>query len=94
MICRNCGYRYDRRTVGFGTLCESCGEYLHTCFNCDIYDSKAERCRSLTTEAVSDRKSRNYCEEFVKNTDIVPGSDSGRGKTSDDFKTLFSMDGE
>lgn len=92
MICRNCGYGYDERTVGFGAVCESCGEYLHSCFNCAIYDSDAERCRSFTTDAVGDRKSRNYCEEFIPHTGIVQGADSERGKTTDDFKDLFDMD--
>ena len=94
MNCRHCGHSYSGRTVGFGILCEKCGEYLHTCINCAIYDEGTERCRSLTTEAVSDRKSRNYCEEFVPNTGIVPGPDSGIEKTADDFKNLFSMDGK
>ncbi len=94
MICNNCGNICDKRTVGFQNLCENCGEYLHTCFNCNIYDSTAERCRSFTTEAVGDRKGKNYCEEFIPNKGIVPGPDSVRGNTSDDFETLFNMNGE
>ncbi len=94
MICKHCGYRYDGRSVGFGVLCESCGKYLHTCFNCTLYNSNAERCRSLTTEAVSDRKSRNFCEEFVPNTGTVPGKNSGKEKAAEHFDDLFSTDGE
>ncbi len=93
MICRNCGYGYDGRTVGFQKLCENCGEYLHTCVNCNIYDSNAKRCRSFTTEAVGDRKDKNYCEEFVPSTDTVQRTDSAEDKSADDFKDLFSMDG-
>lgn len=94
MICKNCGYKYVGRTVGFRTLCENCGEYLHTCFNCAIYDLKAERCRSFTTEAVRDRRDNNYCEEFIQNTDVVTGQDSGKERTVDEFKALFGADRE
>jgi hypothetical protein len=85
---------YDGRTVGFKTICENCDEYLHSCFNCALYNSNADRCRSLTTEAVSDRKSSNYCEEFVKNTDSKPGTNSVKEKSSYDFKALFGADRE
>lgn len=94
MICKNCGNKYDGRTVSFRILCENCGEYLHTCLNCAIYDSIADRCRSLTTEAVRDRKNINHCEEFIPNKGILPEADSGKVKTADDFRTLFSLDGE
>lgn len=94
MICKNCGNKYDGRTVGFRTLCENCGEYLHTCFNCAIYDSNAERCRSFTTEAISDRKDKNYCEEFIQNTGVMTGPDSGKAKTAEKFKALFDADRE
>jgi len=94
MICRNCGCRYESRTVGFKTTCENCNEYLHSCFNCALYNSNADRCRSLTTEAVSDRKGNNYCEEFTPNNDTVPEMDSGAVKSAVDFKALFRMDGK
>ncbi|RKZ10520.1 hypothetical protein DRQ25_02750 [Candidatus Fermentibacteria bacterium] len=94
MICKHCGSRYPGRTVGFGILCEKCGEYLHTCFNCALYNSNAERCRSHTTEAVSDRRGRNYCEEFIPDTRTAAGPDSVKDKIADDFKTLFRVDGE
>lgn len=85
---------HDGRTVGFKTICENCDEYLHSCFNCGLYDSNADRCRSLTTEAVSDRKSSNYCEEFIPNTDSVLETDSAKEKSTDDFKALFGAEGE
>lgn len=94
MICKQCGCGYPGSTVGFQALCENCGEYLHTCFNCVLFNPNAERCRSFTTEAVSDRRSRNYCEEFVPNTDITPEKNSGKRKVTDDFETLFKTNGE
>ena len=94
MICKNCGHRYDGRTVGFKTTCEKCNEYLHTCCNCDLYDPQADRCRSLTTEAIGDRKANNYCEEFVPNIDSEPGTDLIKEKSADDFKTLFGTEGK
>ena len=94
MICRQCGYRYDGRTVGFSILCENCGEYLHTCFNCTLYNPDSARCRSHTTEAVRDVKGKNHCEEFIPNTDIVQGREKGREENADPFNNLFNVDGE
>ncbi len=90
----NCQHKYDVRKVGFKTLCENCGDYLHTCLNCALYDSKVDRCRSLTTEAVKDRKGNNYCEEFVPNKISVLEEDSGEERTSEDFNALFRTGGE
>lgn len=85
---------YEESTIGFKTTCENCDEYLHSCFNCILYDSNVDRCRSLTTEAIRDRRSSNYCEEFVPNTDSAPGTDSVKVKIPNDFKSLFRKDGE
>ena len=93
MICRHCGYEYERETVGFKTTCENCDEYLHSCFQCSLFDVRTSRCRSLTTEPVSDRIKNNYCEEFVKNTDLPQGKDLTVGQKpkrgGDYFNALF-----
>lgn len=94
MICKNCGYRYDGRTVGFKTICENCDDYLHSCINCALYSSNSDRCRSLTTETVRDRRSNNYCEEFIQNTDSLAGTDSTKEKPGTDFEALFGADGK
>jgi len=91
MFCRHCGH--EAEVIGFKAACDKCGEYLHSCVQCDLYDSGSDRCRSLTTEAVSDRNGNNYCEEFVRNTDLPKGPDFQIGKksprTGDDFEALF-----
>ncbi len=94
MICRHCGY--EAEIVGFKTTCEKCSEYLHSCYQCNLYNSRSERCRSMTTEAVSDLTGNNYCEEFAVNTDPPRSKDySGGGKatrTDNDFNALFGQD--
>ncbi len=91
MICRHCGC--ENETVGFKTTCDDCNEFLHSCFQCNLFDSNTDRCRSLTTEAVSDLTGNNYCEEFVQNTDPPPGADFTYERkapgTGDDFNALF-----
>jgi len=94
MICKYCGNEYAGRTVGFNAICERCNEYLHSCFNCALYDSNADRCRSLTTETVSDRKSSNYCEEFVPNSDSISDRIADESKSAVDFNSIFGTDGE
>jgi len=90
MICRKCNFVYERRTIGFKAVCENCGEYLHSCRNCSLYDAGAGRCRSLTTDAVSSIISNNYCEEFVPNKKTSAEEESPHSKTSGDFDALFN----
>lgn len=89
MICQKCGTEYLSGTIGFKAYCESCGSYLHACIHCRIYDRNAERCRSLTTEAVRDREGINYCEEYVpelRSSSILSRNSSA---TKDSFNDLF-----
>ncbi len=90
MKCAGCGTEIDLGTVGFGAVCPRCGAYLHACVQCRLYDSAAERCRSLTTEPVRDREGRNYCGEFVPGNDYSPGG--APGKTGADFERLFGKE--
>jgi len=92
MMCKHCGYRHDAGTVGFKATCENCDEYLHSCLNCALFNPDTDRCRSLTTDAVSDRKSSNYCEEFVQNKNPSEGKDSAKAKSPDDFTALFGAE--
>jgi hypothetical protein len=94
MICVRCGHEYDARTVGFKAVCEGCGEYLHSCVNCRLFDPKADRCRSLTTEAVKDKESLNYCEEYQPLSDGRKSTGSGKVRTAESFDALFRADGE
>ena len=83
---------YTGSSIGFNAICEECKEYLHSCLNCALYNSDSDRCRSLTTEAVSNRGNRNFCEEFTQHTDDIQGRE--KSKSAVDFKSLFGTDGE
>ena len=89
MICQKCGTEYHSRTIGFKAYCESCGSYLHACIHCRIYDRKAERCRSLTTEALRDRGGINYCEEYMPELRSPSTLSGNSSATRDSFSKLF-----
>lgn len=68
MICRKCGTEYDAETIGFKAACENCLAYLHSCFQCTVFDHNAGRCRSLTADISRGMNELNFCEEFVPNS--------------------------
>lgn len=64
MKCAGCGHEHDENVV-FGSVCERCLAWLHSCANCALYERIALRCRSHTTEYAGDPGNRNFCEEFA-----------------------------
>ncbi|MCD4847899.1 MAG: hypothetical protein K8R76_06895 [Candidatus Aegiribacteria sp.] len=89
MICQKCGTEHHSETIGFKAYCESCGSYLHTCIQCSIYDHKAEKCRSLTTEAVRDRGGINFCEEYMPEYRSPSSLSNDTSDAKDSFNKLF-----
>lgn len=89
MYCSLCGHENEKETVGFKAVCGNCGEYLHTCVQCALFDPAACRCRSLTTEAVSRTDHINYCEEYSPLNAPGSGDRAREKRKADDFNTLF-----
>ncbi len=89
MICQKCGTEHHSETIGFKAYCESCGCYLHTCVQCHIYDHKAERCRSLTTEAIRDREGINFCEEYMPESRAPSSLSDSSAAAKNNFNELF-----
>lgn len=86
MKCVHCGHENELVTVGFRSMCGGCGEYLHSCIQCRLFNRTSERCTSMTTEPVRDRKGHNYCEEFQPGG----GGDGDSEKYGGgDFEALF-----
>ncbi len=93
MICRKCGCVHEAETIGFKAACENCLTYLHSCFQCTVFDHLVERCRSLTTEAVRDTNDLNFCEEFSPNMDS-PNRKEGENRTEPGKKSFESLFGK
>lgn len=91
MICRKCGTEYEVETIGFKATCDHCLVYLHSCFQCSIFDHSAERCRSLTTDAVRGVEDLNFCEEFVPNSTSATDSKANDSvaRQKQNFDDLF-----
>lgn len=92
MICRKCGTGHEGR-VGFKTVCEGCGAWLHCCLQCRLYNPRAHRCRSSTTDPVRDRDYMNYCEEFQASGGPVR-EEAGSDEARDRFMELFGSGGD
>ena len=86
MRCVHCG-RSNGKTgaPGFREVCEGCGNYLHSCVQCRLYD-ESRRCLSNTTEPVRDIEHANYCEEFQP---LPSEGRTGDAKESPDSKKKF-----
>lgn len=68
MKCHRCGNSVDVKTVESRAECPKCAAYAHCCLNCSLYDEYApNKCRSSSTEWVSDREKYNFCDEFEPN---------------------------
>lgn len=82
MKCQGCGHRHDDAVV-FGSVCDRCLAWLHTCGNCALYQRDSRRCRSHTTEYAGDPGERNFCEEFS------PRGDGSSPETGDTARARF-----
>jgi hypothetical protein len=57
-----------RSVVAFRETCPSCGNDLHICLNCALYDSGSyHECRESSAEWVKDKERSNRCEYFSPN---------------------------
>lgn len=45
-------------------------------------------CRSMTTDSISDRQGKNFCEEWIAKKNKKPHSDADKNK-EDKFASLF-----
>ena len=64
--CWKCGKEWKGRIQpGREEVCETCTVDLLCCMNCKLHGpTMPNECRSITTEPVKKRDSRNFCDEF------------------------------
>ena len=64
-LCHKCGYEFQGLgQPGPKQECEECASDLHSCLNCEFYDTgRANDCRA-DSDPVRDKERFNYCEEF------------------------------
>lgn len=64
--CYHCGEPWPlKETPDFSAVCEKCQNYLHSCVNCRLFDPKGKRCTSRSTEDITNREGKNWCEEYI-----------------------------
>jgi hypothetical protein len=63
--CAVCGHSVQQMEVEFDTSCPSCAKPLHSCTNCDFFDTSARfECRKPIEERVDSKVKANRCEFF------------------------------
>lgn len=64
--CVKCGAEWaEKEQPGFSAACGRCGEFLHSCINCEFHDpTRHNQCREPQADQVRDRTSRNLCDWF------------------------------
>lgn len=86
MKCIVCSTEWPLERVSFGSVCEGCGCWLHSCVQCALWNASAQSCRSSTTDPVADREGKNFCEEWIPHE-----GEGGKAKRTgpSDFNKLF-----
>ena len=82
--CYKCGKEWtEKHDPGFNELCGECHSFLHSCFNCVLFNPKmSNRCKSRTTEQIANPSDKNYCEEF-KFLNLNPSAEDDRARGRD-----------
>ena len=81
--CCRCGHPYSPPgpAPGFNEVCEACGEYLHACESCTLFDRKNRNCTDPSADPVRSTQGKNYCEQFLPLEEpISPAQDDGQGQ--------------
>lgn len=65
--CHHCHTFIDPlKSIGYATLCPSCGISLHSCFNCRFYSPGSYHdCLEGVEEYIEDKQGANFCDAFM-----------------------------
>ena len=78
--CPKCSAEWEiKGPIGLREECPECAAFMHTCANCVHYEPQTCSCSLPTTDAVHDRQSMNFCEEFEFNTGEPPAAGRSAG---------------
>ena len=90
--CRKCRTEWK----GFGqpgtkATCDKCGEDLHVCLNCELYDEhKPNSCTEPDADTVQNKERFNFCDFFCFKEKLSEGTTvSGRKDPKTAFDKLF-----
>ncbi len=90
--CPKCAAEWEiKGPIGFREECPQCAAFMHTCAHCRNYQPGTKSCRLPDTEAVHDRESVNFCEEFEFGPPAVaaPGPPPAAKPPSGDARQRF-----
>jgi hypothetical protein len=91
LICAVCGRDNEVARGAFGRVCDGCGAFLHSCFQCRLYCGSSRGCASSTTEEQGDPSHKNFCEEFepLGSKRDGPARQANPGGSASRFDDLF-----
>ncbi len=97
MVCWKCGETIELQ-AGVRVLsrdtCPKCDSDLHSCRNCQFYDTtKHNQCAEPQAEWVRDKEAGNYCDYFSPSTSPNAGrrSSSPAADAKKKFDSLFKI---
>ncbi|MCX5781309.1 MAG: hypothetical protein NT145_01185 [Elusimicrobia bacterium] len=91
-LCHKCKAEWKGITQpGTKETCVKCGEDLHICLNCRLYDNhKPYQCMETDIDPVKNKERYNFCEHFqFKNTSIPESSKPNPAGSKNAFNNLF-----
>ena len=91
MFCHHCGFEIEvKEKVGRQEPCPECGEYLHCCYNCRLYEVTAyHQCREEQAEWVTDKAMANFCDYFKPSESKRPSKSSRADEARKKLDQLF-----
>lgn len=81
IACWNCGADLADvpRPISRHAFCRACGEALHACRQCRLFDGRGRGCHEPRAEAPTDPTSANFCEWFEPITVASGGGAAAAG---------------
>ena len=93
MICWKCKKEINVESVQRSTECPLCHADLHSCKGCKFYaPGNHYDCKENVDSPISDKERANFCDFFMKKTDIFGSGSSGEDKAAaakNAFNALF-----
>jgi hypothetical protein len=91
VACFKCGFKVEAEKIFSRDICPQCSSYLHCCFNCQLWDTRAyHECHEPIAPWIHNKDASNACEYFEPITDRsglnVTRTDDAKRKLEDLFK--------
>lgn len=95
LVCWKCGAPFGDTPLPLSRFaeCKACHGPLHTCRQCEFYDTRvAKSCRETIAEEVKDKTRANFCDYLrPKPGAFMPAETASADRARSELESLFGM---